>query len=223
MKTQLPILLLGLFLSALPVPVISQTTVYSLRSAVDLELKIAKKLKLEITPEYRYDPVNQSGSMLIQAGVNYKLANWFSLGAYYRLDGSQTTDIEPVEESSWAISNRFALDANAKLNLNRLTPKFRVRFSNFTDFDSGTDDKSNFLRYRVGLDYNLKGIKLTPFVSAEFYHKLSSGLLSKSRFTLGAEYEFNKHNAISAGYSYARKFKTVTDYHIFELTYRIGF
>ena len=223
MKTQLPILILGLLLSALPLSVVSQTTVYSLRSAVDLELKVAKKLKVEVTPEYRYDPVNKSGSMLVQAGVNYKLASWLSLGGYYRLDGSKTTDSENLEPASLIISNRFALDANAKVNLNRLTPKFRVRFSNFTDFDSGTDDKSNYLRYRVGLDYNIKGIKLTPFVSAEFYHKLSNGLFSKSRYTLGAEYEFNKHNAISAGYSYARKFKTMTNYHIFELTYRIGF
>jgi hypothetical protein len=120
-------------------------------------------------------------------------------------------------------SNRFALDANTRISLKRFTPKFHVRFCNFTDFDSGTDDKSNYLRYRLGLDYNIKGIKITPFASIEWHHKLSSGLISKSRYPVGAEYRFNKKNSISADFSFGQKFKTTTDYQILEVSYQIDF
>ena len=205
-----------------PVGLKAQTTEYSLRSSVDLELKIAKKLKVEITPEYRYNPENRAGTLLVQTGLNYRMAGWLSVGGYYRLDVSKATGSENLDGSAYDFSNRFAFDANAKVSLKRFTPKFRVRYCNFTDFDNDTEDKSNYLRYRIRLDYNVKGIKLTPFAAAEFYQKLSSGLFSKARYYIGAEYQFNKGNAISFEYSFADKFKNLTRYHILEAVYKIN-
>jgi hypothetical protein len=186
-------------------------------------MKIAKGLKAEVSPEFRFNTGDGTNSYLVQAGLNYRVASWLSVGGYYRLNGSTVQDPESIDGSAIDLSNRFAFDANTKTSIKRFTPKLRVRFCNFTDFDSQTDDKTNYLRYRFGLDYNIRGIKLTPFASAEFYQKLSSGLFSKSRYTIGAEYEFNKHHSISAGYSYADKFKTGASEHIFELTYSIKF
>jgi hypothetical protein len=223
MKAQPFILLSALLLLALPLTCFSQTSDYSFRSSINLEMKIAKGLKLELAPEYRLNSSGDANTMLVQAGLNYKVAKWLSVGGYYRLSGSKIQDTETVGGSSFDYSNRFAIDANTKISFKRFTTKLRVRFCNFSDFDSQTDDKTNYLRYRLGLDYNIKGVKLTPYASAEFYQKLSTGLFSKSRYSIGAEYELNKHNAISAGYTFADKFKTNTNYHIFELTYKITF
>lgn len=214
---------MALALSALSFNVFSQTPEYSLRSSVNLEMKIAKGLKAELAPEYRFSQGSGTSTFLVQAGLSYRFASWLSIGGYYRLNSSNAQDTETVDGPSVDYSNRFAFDANTKINFKRFTPKFRVRFCNFTDFDSRTDDKTNYLRYRFGLDYNIKGIKITPYAAAEFYQKLSSGLFGKSRYTIGGEYEFSKHYAISAAWSYASKYKTLTNYHIFELTYKIKF
>jgi hypothetical protein len=219
MKRHSLFLSLTIILLAFPVVVFTQTPEFSLRSSVDVEIKIAKRLKIQITPEYRYNPVTNTGSVLVQAGLGVKVAPWLSFGGYYRFDYEKSTGTEIVGDPSVGCSNRFALDANTKVDLKRFTPKFRLRFCNFSDFDSQTDDKSNFLRYRFGLDYTIKGVRIAPFVSVEFYQKLSSGLFSKSRYSIGAEYAFNKKNAISFQYSFANKFKTLSKFHIFEMTY----
>ena len=88
-------LLLTLPLSALTLTIQAQTTEYSLRSSVDLELKVAKGLKFAVTPEYRYNPGSGAGSVLVQAGLNYKVARWLSVGGYYRLDGEKVEGSGP--------------------------------------------------------------------------------------------------------------------------------
>jgi hypothetical protein len=199
-----------------------QTADYSLRSAVNFEFKVLKNLKWEVSPEFRINPSDGSATFLAGTGFNYKLASWLSLGASYRLEGARVAS----QESSASIteySNRFALDAISKLDIGRFTPKFRVRFSNFTDFDNATDDRTNYMRYRIGLGYNIKGIKLNPYVLAEFYQKTSSGLFSKGKYTIGASYDLNKHHGLSAEYSYADKFSNLTRYHIFEVGYSLKF
>ena len=223
MKRKTLTLLLTVTLSALPLILPAQTPEYSLRSSINIGFKITNGLKVELAPEFRYDPDLKTNSLLIQGGLNYRIAPWLSVGGYYRLNGSKVQDNESVSGTSFDYSNRFALDTDAKISLKRFTPGFRLRFCNFTDFDSQTDDKTNYLRYRFGLDYNIKGVKFTPYATVEFYQKLSTGLFSKSRYTIGADYEFNKKNALSAGYSFANKFKSETNCHIFELSYKIKF
>jgi hypothetical protein len=223
MKGKSLILLLILTLPALSMTVLSQTSEYSFRSSVNLEMKITRRLKVELAPEFRYNTGSGNNLVLVQTGLNYRVASWLSIGGFYRLNGSILQESESADGKLLDFSNRFAFDANVKTNLGRFTPKFRVRFCNFPDFDSRTDDKADYLRYRLGLDYLIKGIKLTPFFAVEFYEKLSSGLFCKSRYTVGGEYEFNKMNALSLGYSFDDKFKTTTKYHIFELTCKFRF
>ncbi len=223
MKKYYLMLLTALVLSAIPVSLNAQTDEYSLRTSANIGIKLAKGLALEIAPEYRFNPATNASEYLMEAGLSYRIISWLSVGGYYRLDGSKVTDMEGTGGSSFETSNRFSFDASTKVSIKRFTPKFRVRFCNFTDFDKSTDDKTNYMRYRIGLDYNIKDFKLTPFVSAEFYQKLSTGLFSQSRYTIGGEYELNKKNAIVLSYSLSDKYKTLDSYHIFELSYKIKF
>ena len=213
----------SLLLALIPGTLISQSSETSLRASANVEMKITKALKLEVAPEYRFNPGTGASEYLLEAGLSYKVASWLSFGGYYRIDGAKTEDAEGSGSSSFTTSNRFAFDINTKVTLKRFTPKFRARFCNFTDFDSSTDDKTNYMRYRLGLDYNIKGSKLTPFASVELYQKLSTGLFSQARYTLGGEYEFNKKNALALSYSYSNKFKSEARVHIFELTYKFKF
>lgn len=199
----------------------SQTTETSIRTSISLEKKITKKLSVELTPEIRFDQNYDFTSYLIKTEINYKLSKWLSLGGQYRFKANKLDETE--NESSFENSNRFAFDATTKFKLDRFTPKFRLQFSNFSDFDEETEDKSNFLRYRFGTDYNIKGSKITPFVSVEFFHRLSTGLISKTRYTIGGEYKINKANAIDLSYSNDDKHKSYKTFHIIGLSYKHKF
>lgn len=200
----------------------SQVTESSYRGSVQADIKLTKKLHWMVEPEYRFSN-EDSRSLLLQTGLNYRLTSWFNVGAYYRMQGEWTQDADNNDETSFEFYNRFAFDANTKVKLSRFTPKVRVRFCNFSDFDSQTDDKSNYLRYRAGLSYNIRGCSLTPSVSAEWYEKLNSGSWNKVRYSVGLDYAITKHHAISLEYSRDEKFKSETSYNIFEVSYKIDF
>jgi len=221
-KIALPFLLTAFLLLAATVAY-TQETESSYRGSVQADIKLTKKLHWMVEPEYRFGNDNDSRSLLLQTGLNYRLTSWLNIGAYYRMQGAWTKDAEQNDVTSFEFYNRFAFDANTKIRLSRFTPKFRVRFCNFSDFDSQTDDKSNYLRYRAGLSYNIKGLALTPSVSAEWYEKLDSGSWNKVRYSVGLAYAINKNNAISMEYSRDEKFKSETGYNIFEVSYKIGF
>ena len=199
---------------------VAQESDLSLRTSASVEWKIVKPLELSLSPEWRLNPSDGSSEWLTEAGLQYKIIKGITVGASYRLTAVPAAS---SAEGSATYSNRFAFDAAGRYTLGRFTPKARLRFSNFTDFDESTDDRTNYLRYRIGLEYNVKGIKLTPYVSAEFYQKLSSGLFSKGRYTLGAEYQLAKHHAVKAEYCFADKFSNSTRYHILEIGYAFSF
>ncbi|WP_173074047.1 DUF2490 domain-containing protein [Tenuifilum thalassicum] len=184
---------------------------------MQLEKKVLNNLAISIEPELRLDNSFKPSSYLLQAGLGYKIAPWMKLGAFYRFDAEQN------ENSSFSYMNRFAFDMSFMHKISRFTPKARVRFSNFTDFDSSTDDKSNYMRYKFGTSYNIKGSKLNPFLSVELYQKMENGLINKARYSFGTEYTLNKRNSIELKYSYDYRFKNLNNTHILELKYSLNF
>lgn len=199
----------------------SQTTETSIRTSFNLEKKITKKLSLEVSPEIRVDQNFELSSYLIKTSIDYKFTKWLSAGAQYRFKANKLDETE--NDASFEYANRFAVDATTKFKLDRFTPKFRLQFSNFSDFDEQTEDKSNFLRYRFGTDYNIKGSKITPYASVEFFQRLSTGLISKTRYTIGGEYKIDKSNAVDLSYSYDDKHKSYNTFHIVGLSYKYKF
>ena len=60
----------------------------SIRTSLNAEVKIARNLKLGLTPEYRISPGSGSSSLLLRTGLQYKVAGWLSVGEYYRLSAN---------------------------------------------------------------------------------------------------------------------------------------
>jgi hypothetical protein len=68
------------------------------------------------------------------------------------------------------------------------------------------------MRYRAKVDYDIKGIKLLPFLSIEFFNdksvtelektSISGGFkdIDKVRYTGGMAYDINKNNSVSLFY-----------------------
>ncbi|MDP3913036.1 MAG: DUF2490 domain-containing protein, partial [Bacteroidota bacterium] len=100
----------------------------------------------------------------------------------------------------WEPSNRFSFDAKSGFTLNRFDFKFRVRYTNGSDFDQTAESKTSYFRYRAKIEYDTKGSKFTPFISAEAFHDLILKDFDKMRYTTGLAYAINKKNEIGLFY-----------------------
>ncbi|MFR9661707.1 MAG: hypothetical protein SNF60_06545 [Rikenellaceae bacterium] len=141
---------------------------YKYRFGVNLQVKLAKGLKLELEPEFRF--CDGYDKLLLNAGLSYKTFGCIYWGATYRLD----IDRQDSEASSSTMSymgrgdydsevyHRYAFDISYKEGFGRFTPSFRLRYNNFAD-DDVTDKE--FLRYRAKVEYNIRKCKISPYAA----------------------------------------------------------
>ena len=176
-------------------------------------LKLTDKWKLYITPEIRLDESFSIDKYLLELKGVYKAAKVLSLGASYRFVGNAR------ETKATEYLHRYALDATLEKKLNRFKPAFRLKYTNYSE--DKTDGE--FLRYKAGLNYDIKGSKLTPVISAEAFHELNNNELYKVRYALGGKYKLKKKNSINFGYKFDYYLNEYQNKHILYLGYRIKF
>ncbi len=161
--------------------------------AIEASKKITSNLKFEITPELRFEPGLSLSEYIIESGLSYKVIKKLTVGGYYRYSGEE-------KKKGTQTSNRFAFDAKSGFDLNRLAFSFRLRYTNSTDNYNEETDHSSFFRYRIKIDYDIPKSKFEPFASVELFHNLKAGEISKTRYTGGLSYAFNKKNELSLYY-----------------------
>ena len=166
---------------------------------LEFSKKIVKNLKVEFNPELRLHGGFEMDTYILEGGLSYKLHKYLTLAGYYRYENEYNYR-EKRQIYEWEPSNRFAFDARSGFALNRFDFKFRIRYTNGSDFDQTTDDKTSYFRYRAKIDYNIKDSKLTPYLSVEVFHDLILKDLDKIRYTSGLTYSINKKNEIGLFY-----------------------
>lgn len=166
---------------------------------LEVSKKIVKNLKFEFNPELRLHGGFEIDTYILEGGLSYKLHKYLTLAGYYRYENEYNYR-EKRQIYEWEPSNRFAFDAKSGFELKRFDFKFRVRYTNGSDFDQTTDGKTSYFRYRAKIEYNIKGSKFTPFISAEAFHDLILNGLDKIRYTTGLAYSINKKNEIGLFY-----------------------
>lgn len=205
---------------------------------IELEFskKITDKLKFEFAPELRlldgFNMDSTSGfkmdSYILEGGLSYKLHKYLSVESYYRFEEEYKAKYKRKRDEngnkipgyeylySDKSSNRLAFDIKSGFDLDRFGFQFRIRY---TQGLFNNNDASEF-RYRAKVDYNIKGIKLVPFVNVEFFHDLavlqqtrdsiSGGFkaFDKIRYTGGVSYKINKNNEITLFYRLQNNRKT---------------
>ncbi len=186
---------------------------FQLRTRFDASYKFNKKLKLEFTPEVRWDEGLNVDRYQIETGLSYRPIKYFWLGASYRFI------VNPRENKETEYLNRYSLHATFKKSYERWTPSFRLMY---TDFTEEVQD-GNFLRYKGRLNYNIKDFALTPHIAVEGFQELSSGEFYKMRYTLGAKYKLFKNNHIQLDYKLDYFLKEFQNKHIVALSYKLKF
>ncbi len=170
-------------------------------------------MKLQFTPELRFDENFSISKYLFELKGIYEPVKNLELGASYRYI------INPRANNPTEYLNRFDLDAKWGKKFNRWKPSFRLKYTNYSeDISDG-----NFLRYKAELNYDIKKSKLTPVIAAEAFQELSDSDLYKMRYTLGASYKLNKKNSIGFGYKLDYYMNDYQNKHILYLGYKIKF
>ena len=166
-----------------------------LRMGVELEKDLNKKLSIHLAPEIRLVSKQELEEVFIETGLTYDLFKFMKVGGYYRAYFSESD----------VITSRFALDVKPDWKFEDLKIQYRFRFTNYTDFDLETTDKSNYIRNRLKLDYKFSKLDLTPFAATELFYHGGNKEFNKIRYIGGLEIELNKDTDVSVYYMRQKK------------------
>ncbi|WP_372755558.1 DUF2490 domain-containing protein [Labilibaculum sp.] len=181
------------------------------RTAFELNSKVAKNLKVSISPEFRFDENFSLDKYLLEGKASYEIIDHLSLGAGYRFYANKR------DTKSTEYDNRFLLSVKYKNSIQRFEPSIKMSYTN----DSDDDSSSNLLRYKGEVKYNIRKCKITPWIGAEAFHAVDDGDISKMRYFLGMDYKICKNNYIETSYKFDYFMNELKNKHIISIGYKI--
>lgn len=183
---------------------------------IELEFRkdFLKDFSFSLVPELRFQDQFQLDEYMVQGKLSYDVFSFLSFAGTYRV-GAEVKNKGNVSYS------RFALDAQASKNLNRLELSLRGRYTNFSELDS--ENSSKYIRPRIKLEYRTKGKRIRPFTSYELFHNLTKDELHKSRFDVGFTRRFGDLHRVGLYYRLNDYFTDKPSIHILGIDYRIRF
>ncbi len=143
--------------------------------------------------------------MSFQPEVSYAIIKPLEIGFSYTL-----INFYDAKYDDYQIRNRFTPFIQGKLKADRfsfsLREKYEITYKDESDrikkngkIDTYKLNPEKVWRNKLKIDYNIPGVKLEPFVSAESFYQLNNpdgNRFEKIRYVVGLEYKFNKHHSI---------------------------
>lgn len=209
------LLLLVLLISGIVIQVSAQEIEndFQTRTSVKLSYKPIKQIKINFTPELRFNDNLQFDQYLFEGEVIYSPLNLIDAGASYRFKGNKTGS------GDYENQNKYALFVKAEKRIKRFTPSLKMSYTNSAD----DDINSHFLRYKASVDYNIRKSKITPKISVEAFHDLSGNELYKMRYSAGLNYKLFKNNSIGIDYKLDYYMQEYRNKHIVSIGYKFKF
>lgn len=158
------------------------------------EFEVAKslgeKFEIALAPQIRFKEELKLHEYFFEPKIEYDFNKYFALGANYRVGNNPDKD----GKAQWY--GRYTLDAKTGYDWKNFETQFRLRYTNFDDFGGDESNASNYLRFRLQLEYNIEKIDMKPYISYELYRNLVQGVYERARWESGLEYKFNKHHRV---------------------------
>lgn len=189
------------------------------------EGKLTKKLKLSGELNGRF---GSSGveTFFPQLGLEYKVTKWFKPSIEYRFI------VDKNKYGNYHSTNRLNINALLGHEYKRLDYSVRIRYQfafNGASQASYDSDFDQAIRIKPAFKYNIKGSKISPELSAEFFYNPMYGPLSpgfnKVRAAAGIKWKLKGPHEIGIKYQLDKKFR---DYsanlrHVASISYGIKF
>lgn len=219
----------------------------SLWTSLGAKMQIAKGWSAAIEGENRTkDGFDGSERWSVGLSTSYKVLPWLRAAAgytyIYQHTDSRTTKKGNIVDDYWQPRHRVFFSLTGSYKWQRLTFSLRERYqyTHHTGLDVAKYDGDNgsqkaderieaknrhSLRSRLQVEYNIQNCPLTPYASAEIYNDLAGGFQTeKMRYTVGVDYDINKHHTLSAFYRYIdRTDDDDADNHVIGIGYQYKF
>ncbi len=206
--------ILFLLLSVFTVPQLhAKTRNFGTWIELEFKKKLIKDLEVSFVPEFRFDDNFLMDEYMFEGALAYEPLKFLELSAAYRLGID-------VKKGPDEMSHRFAFDATGKKKFDRTEISLRTRFTNYLELEEGNDFGIDF-RPRLKMEYNIKGNKITPFISYELFRNLSANEFDKGRFDVGVTRELGKIHRVGIYYRLQDYFSDRNSLNILGIEYRL--
>ena len=184
------------------------------RTSLKLSFSPIKKVKLNVTPELRFDENFSLNNAHLEGELVYSPFKYLSLSSAYRFV------VNPRETKTTEYLHRIALAATVDHKIDRFTTALKFAYSNYADDESS---EKEFLRYKGSVKYNIPKSKITPYAGVEAFQQWSDFNLYKIRYSAGLNYKIIKNNSIGIGYKFDYYMTEYKNKHIFSIGYKYKF
>lgn len=200
-------------------------------SAVEIDLKATKKLSFSIAEHLRLrNDITTVKNYFTQVKVNYELFKNFELGGGVRYI-TNNDDLGNIQGNESLF--RYQFDAVFNQKIDKVRVSFRLRFQNKNELglsESEGDVPTEYTRYRMGLGYKLKPLKLDLKLFGEVFNEAKSPNENKGfnrhRYTLKVNRKFKNIGTFGIFYAlqddYSTPIKKSKSIIGFKYTYRIN-
>jgi hypothetical protein len=181
--------------------------------AVELNLKATEKLSFSVSEHLRYrNDITTLRNYFTQVKVNYELFKNFALGGGVRY----ITDNDDVgNKQGHEYLFRYQFDAVFNQKIDRVMVSFRFRYQNKNQLglsESEGDIPTEYTRYRMGLSYKVKPLKLNVKLFGEVFNEPQSPEENKGfnrhRYTLKLSRKFKDFGAFGIFYALQDDYST---------------
>jgi hypothetical protein len=181
--------------------------------AVELNLKATEKLSFSVSEHLRYrNDITTLRNYFTQVKVNYELFKNFELGGGVRY----ITDNDDVgNKQGHEYLFRYQFDAVFNQKIDRVMVSFRFRYQNKNQLglsESEGDVPTEYTRYRMGLSYKVKPLKLNVKLFGEVFNEPQSPEENKGfnrhRYTLKLSRKFKDFGAFGIFYALQDDYST---------------
>jgi hypothetical protein len=193
----------------------SKTEKFGAWIEVDVAKKFLKNFEFSFIPELRLQDDFTVDEYIFEGKLSYEPVKFLDLAVAYRYDTN-------VKKSDDEVSQSAVFDVTAKTEYKRFKCSLRARFTNDTE-GGDVPWSSYYFRPRAKIAYNLKGIKIEPYVSYEVFHSFSEHEYFKGRFDVGFSRKFGKNHEAGLYYRLNDYFSEASSIHILGINYGFKF
>ena len=160
-------------------------------SSINLRYKPTNNIKLSLSQQLRLkDNSSTMDVYFTQLGLDYKLANFLSIGFASRLI-TENDDQGKIQGNENHL--RWQADIEFNHSVSRFAMKYRIRYKNKDELQKTRDEIKKTTRLKVASTYNIKNWKLDPSLSAELFNGITNNDgIYKARYTLSSDYKLKK-------------------------------
>lgn len=209
----------------IPLSAGAQNDDFGIWYSANAKVGVTRRLNAEISGELRtFSNTGRIEQGFLEAGAEYKIADWASIEGAYRI----TRSLE--DDAGYYFQHKFFIDFKGSLKAGRFTfqGRFRMQARIRTYFEYVEDQYPDYTgRLRLKATYRTPSFPFNPFIYAETFiplNKEPERFIGKNRFAAGVEYRISKKHSIEAAYIYQRDYlPEIADEHILNIGYNFTF